>query len=160
MLDIVVVLEALCATLLADVFVSTSALGGISSGLEMLRNIGDGLLNGLCELRVIFRFCIIDHVKIIHGGIRDGEAVVAAGHARLQMRATFRGNSSAVPFFAVLIHVAFLAGRLAAGPVWILHVARVCDHLTALGFAAVSGTVCFAMIEMLAVIFLQACADT
>jgi hypothetical protein len=65
MLNVVVVLEALLAALLADIFVATSALRRVSSGLKLQIL----CVNGLCELGIILRLRIIDHVKIIHGGV-------------------------------------------------------------------------------------------
>jgi hypothetical protein len=45
--------------------------------------------------------------------------------------------------------MAFLAGRLATRPVGVLHITIVCDHITALGLAAVCGTICFTFAEVL-----------
>jgi hypothetical protein len=55
--------------------------------------------------------------------------------------------------------MAFLAGGLAACPVRILHEASVCDNLAALAFAAISGTISLAILEM-RVVLLQAALQT
>jgi hypothetical protein len=136
----VFIIEALLATLVADIFAATGASSG---DLEIL-------CNGLhCELRIL---CVIEH-----NNIRSSQTAVAAIHASLQVKATSGRERGAIPLFTGLVHVAFLARRLAAGPIRILHVARVRDHLTALGRAAICGAIRFAVTEMLAVIFFQAC---